>query len=286
MKPHEIVVISGKGGTGKTTLTSLLVASFGKTVICDADVDAPDLEILLKPEPLGEKPFWGMQTAKVDPSLCTGCSACVRACRFDAITMAEGKAVVNTSFCEGCDVCRRVCPESAISLLDTRQGTSYEGLTEFGPMWHAKLNPGGENSGKLVQFLRESARRTAREKGIPLILTDGPPGIACPAISAMTGADLAIVVTEPSGAAFHDVDRLSQVTARFDIPTAFVINKADLAPRLTEKLKEEATARNWKIIGEIPFKRAVVDAVAETRIPVLELEEEIKLIRKELDDFL
>jgi len=286
MKPREIVVISGKGGTGKTTFTSLLAASFGEAVICDADVDAPDLEILLKPRRINEQPFWGMQTAEVDPALCTGCGTCVAACRFDAISMVDGKAEVDTSFCEGCDVCRRVCPEKAISLVDTRQGTSYEGLTNLGPMWHARLNPGGENSGKLVQFLRESALHTARERDIPLILTDGPPGIACPAISAMTGADLAIAVTEPSGAAFHDVERLSQVTARFGIPTAFVVNKADLAPKLAEKLKQEARMRNWKILGEIPFNRAVVDAVAEARIPVQELQEEIQLIQKRLDNLM
>lgn len=286
MKPREIVIISGKGGTGKTTLTSLLIASFGKAVICDADVDAPDLEILLKPVPVGEEPFWGMQTATVDPSRCTGCGACVSACRFDAIAMTGGKAVVDTSFCEGCDVCRRVCPENAISLVDTRQGTSYEGMTEFGPMWHARLNPGGENSGKLVQFLRESALRTAREREMPLILTDGPPGIACPAISAMTGADMAIAVTEPSGAAFHDLDRLSQVTKRFGVPTALVVNKSDLAPKLADRIKQEAQARNWKILGEIPFKRGVVDALAETRIPVHELDEEIQSISKGLSTFL
>ncbi|MGC9490160.1 MAG: ATP-binding protein [Thermovirgaceae bacterium] len=286
MKPREIVVISGKGGTGKTTFTSLLTASFGKAVICDADVDAPDLEILLKPEPIAEQPFWGMQTAKVNPDLCTGCGACVAACRFDAISMAGGKAMVDTSFCEGCTVCRRVCPEKAISLVDTRQGTSYEGLTQWGLMWHARLIPGGENSGKLVQFLRESALRTARERDIPLILTDGPPGIACPAISAITGADLAIAVTEPSKAAFHDVERLSQVTSSFGIPTAFVINKADLAPKLAKQLKEEAQARNWNVLGKIPFNKAVVEAIAETRIPVHELHEEIQSIRKRLEDFL
>lgn len=205
MRPKEIVVTSGKGGTGKTTLTSALAASLGKVALCDADVDAPDLYILLNPSIKTDYAFWGMDTAQVDPSKCIGCNRCIESCRFNSISMINGKAVVDTHFCEGCATCAYVCPTSAISMVPTRQGTYYESTTDFGPMWHAQLFPGGENSGKLVQILREKAKETASKEGIPYIITDGPPGVACPAISSITGCNFTITVTEPSMSALSDL---------------------------------------------------------------------------------
>ena len=185
MKIREITVVSGKGGTGKTSITAALAASApGGLALCDADVDAPDLEILLHPEPREEHAFIGMDTAGVDSQRCIGCGRCRDVCRFDAIRMEGGKARVDKTFCEGCAACTLVCPVGSIAMEETRQGTWYVGETGFGPMVHARLNPGGENSGMLVQLVRKEARRIAESRGLGTILTDGPPGIACPAISA------------------------------------------------------------------------------------------------------
>ncbi|MDO9509474.1 MAG: 4Fe-4S binding protein, partial [Thermovirgaceae bacterium] len=182
MKPREITVISGKGGTGKTSLAAALASvSPEKTVLCDADVDAPDLEILLHPRKISEHPFMGMQTALVDAGRCVGCGKCRNVCRFGAIGMHSGKAIIGTTFCEGCSACTLVCPQKCISIEETRQGTWFAGQTDFGPMVHARLDPGGENSGMLVQLVRREAHLAAEQTGARIILTDGPPGIACPA---------------------------------------------------------------------------------------------------------
>ena len=286
MRPKEIVVTSGKGGTGKTTLTSALAASLGKVALCDADVDAPDLYILLNPSIKTDYAFWGMDTAQVDPSKCIGCNRCIESCRFTSISMINGKAVVDTHFCEGCATCAYVCPTNAISMVPTRQGTYYESTTDFGPMWHAQLFPGGENSGKLVQILREKAKETASKEGIPYIITDGPPGVACPAISSITGCNFTITVTEPSMSALSDLKRLAQVARRFSVPMGVVINKADLSPNISAKIKEECFKDNIPIIGEIPFSENIPRAISERKIPLKEMKAEIDNIVKKVFELL
>lgn len=272
LKPKEITIVSGKGGTGKTSLTAAL-ASFapGKAVLCEADVDAPDLEILLRPQLVSEHPFMGMQTAAVDVEACIGCGKCESVCRFGAIAVSSGKAHVDKTFCEGCAACTLVCPPKCISMEDTRQGTWFFGQTEFGPMVYARLNPGGENSGMLVQLVRNEARLTSERVGARIILTDGPPGIACPAISAVTGADIALIVTEPTMSGRHDMLRIAGLCERFGAKAAVILNKADLSREGAVEIEEACRENGLPLLTSIPFLLDVVHAIAEARIPSEEL---------------
>ncbi|MCF7936517.1 MAG: ATP-binding protein [Synergistales bacterium] len=278
MSVKEIVVLSGKGGTGKTTLTSCLAAmAGGKAVIADTDVDAPNLWIPLHPENDSDEPFHGMDVAMVDQSKCIGCGRCLRTCRFDAIAFENNVARVDTGFCEGCAACTMVCPvPNCITMDKVEKGRVYHGVTPYGPMWHARLNPGGENSGMLVAQLRADARREAEEKGYGLLLVDGPPGLACPAISAMTGVDLAVVVTEPTPSGWHDLKRLSEVTSRFKVPIGVVINKTDLAPEQAQRMRDACREEGFAIFGELPFNRRAAEELADRRIPLDQLREPLE----------
>jgi len=272
MKTKEVTIVSGKGGTGKTSITAALAAlSPLGIVLCDADVDAPDLEILLHPEPEGDFPFMGMQTAGVDTDRCTGCGKCEDVCRFGAIKVTGGKARVDKTFCEGCSACALVCPVKCIAMEDTRQGTWFRGMTEHGPMVHARLNPGGENSGMLVQLVRKVAKEVAEKSGAGMILTDGPPGIACPAISAITGADAALIVTEPTMSGRHDMLRIADLCRRFGTSAAVVLNKADLSSEGSREIEEACRENGLPLLASIPFILDVVHAVSQARIPSKEL---------------
>lgn len=279
MRPREIVVVSGKGGTGKTSLASVLcVKASSKAVFADTDVDAPDLWILLKPEDKESFDFHGLEKAKIDPKRCVGCGKCFETCRFRAVKMNKGIASVNTTFCEGCGACTYVCPAECISMEKMQQGHYFMGETEYGPMWHALLNPGGENSGMLVSLIRKAAVRTAKERALPLVIIDGPPGVACPAISTLTGADMAVVVTEPSLSGWHDLERIGELCRRLGVSMKVVINKSDLAPDGAARISEKCRERGWHVLGTIPFRRKIVDAVSESRPPVDELSPEIDSI--------
>jgi len=276
MRPHEIVVVSGKGGTGKTSLSSALCAkAASKAVFADTDVDAPDLWILLKPEDKERFDFHGLEKAKIDPERCIGCSKCLETCRFSAIKMIKGLASVNTTFCEGCGACTYVCPQGCISMERMIQGHYSMGETEYGPLWHALLNPGGENSGMLVSMIRRASVKTAEERGLPIIIIDGPPGVACPAISTLTGADMAVVVTEPTLSGWHDLERVGELCRNLRVAMAVVINKSDLAPEEAKRIVGKCFERGWTVLGTIPFRREVVDAVSESRPPLKELSPEI-----------
>lgn len=279
MRPREVVVVSGKGGTGKTSLSSALCAkASGKAVFADTDVDAPDLWILLKPEEQERFDFHGLEKAKVDGDKCIGCGKCMETCRFNAIEMKDGVASVNTTFCEGCAACTYVCPVQCISLEKILQGHYFHGETEHGPMWHALLDPGGENSGMLVSLIRRSAAATAEDKGFSLIVIDGPPGVACPAISTLTGADLAVVVTEPTLSGWHDLERVGELCSQLRVPMTVVINKSDLAPDEADNIAVKCRERGWPVLGMIPFRKEVVDSVSQAKIPVKELSPEINRV--------
>lgn len=265
----EIVIVSGKGGTGKTSVTAALasLASQEGVVLCDADVDAPDLWLLIPPKEQEKIPFMGMDGAEVNEEVCIGCGKCRDFCRFDAVAMVDGKARIRQGKCEGCAGCTMVCPVQAISMVPRRQGSWYKAETGKGKLVYARLYPGGENSGMLVTTVKKAAEETAKREGHPFVLVDGPPGIACPAIAALTGASLAVAVTEPTESGIHDLLRLHQIATKLDVPTAVVLNKWDvtsLAPRVREVCLETGIP----ILGEIPFSKKIPEAVASAEVPL------------------
>lgn len=277
MTPREIVIVSGKGGTGKTTVAASLAAFLaGRALFCDADVDAPNLQLLLAPKTLKSESFFGMPVAAVNSGCCTGCGLCDRECRFNAITMVRGKAVVDSDACEGCALCLHLCPSKAVSMAPVVKGQIMESDTAYGPLFHGRLNPGAANSGKLVQQIKDSARRRAREASIPWIVVDGPPGIACPALSAMSGADLVLIVTEASRSAQSDLKRLVETIKPFRLSSAVILNKAGLAPQEEQALFALCGELNLPFWGALPFRPDIARLQARAEPP-------LDLIRPEMD---
>lgn len=266
---HEIVVISGKGGTGKTSVCAALahLASEGSKasghgpVICDLDVDAPDLHILLSPVPRSREPFISGNEAVINPELCVHCGKCAELCKFGAITHDRDVYAVEPLRCEGCGVCFQLCPAGAISFPDRECGEWYISDTRFGIMAHALLNPGQENSGRLVSLLKQQARELAREHGSDTILCDGSPGVGCPVISSLSGATLAVAVVEPTPSGVHDFERVAALCDHFRIPVALIINKADLNPKETAHIHALAREKGYAVTAELPFSPDVTQAM-------------------------
>lgn len=276
-KVTEIVVISGKGGTGKTSLTASFAHLAADRIVCDLDVDAPDLHILLAPKHLRSEPFVSGHEAMIDPGRCTDCGQCAALCRFEAVREADGGYVVDPVRCEGCKVCVACCPAGAVDFLDKTCGERHVSDTRFCTLVHARLFPGEENSGRLVTLLRREARALAEEEGKSLILCDGSPGIGCPVISSLSGADLAVAVTEPTPSGAHDFARVAELCAHFRVPVALVVNKHDLNPEQTLAIEDAARARGNVVAGRIPFHPDVTaamlarKAVTETDSPLAPL---------------
>ncbi len=257
----QLTVISGKGGTGKTTLLASLAALAGRAVIVDADVDAADLHLLLQPRVRRREPFVASQIARIDLERCDGCNRCVKVCRFSAISSLK----VDPIACEGCEVCYHICPKGAIALEDVQSGEWFISETRFGPMVHAKLGVAQENSGKLVTLVRNEARRLAQEEGYPLILIDGPPGIGCPVIASLGGVDAALVVTEPSLSGIHDLKRVLKVCGHFQVPAWVCINKWNINPGNTGMIEDFCRENGLPVIGKIPFDPIVTRAMISAR---------------------
>ena len=265
----ELVVLSGKGGTGKTTLTSSLSKIIKDKVIVDADVDASDMFILLKPRVLKKEIFRGKSVAFIHQDKCIHCGLCEQHCRFDAIHKnSEGQFIVNEFKCDGCELCVYVCPVDAITMEQGIVGEWYLSETDFGPMVHARLNPGDENSGNLVTMVKHQAQIVAKEKGLNKIIIDGPPGTGCPVISALSGATATIIVTEPTLSGMHDLDRILKVANQFKVLPKIVINKYDLNNENVREIEKFARENNAKIIGRIPFDHCVIDALLNEKTPV------------------
>jgi len=254
----QLTIISGKGGTGKTTITASFAILADNPVIADADVDAPDLHLILAPKPFETIPYVGMKVAVKDHTLCKLCAECRKHCRFDAI---DEELNIIEDLCEGCGVCAHVCPNDAISLKPTPAGYAYMSETRAGPMSHAVLKPGASTSGKLVTLVRENARKLARRYNRGLIIIDGPPGIGCPVIAAIVGVDLVLIVTEPSVTAIHDMERILEVVTHFRIPALVCINKYDLNPSMTREIEHYCKARNVKVAGKLPFDKTATRAM-------------------------
>ncbi|NIA23217.1 MAG: (4Fe-4S)-binding protein, partial [Proteobacteria bacterium] len=263
----EIIIISGKGGTGKTTLTASVSKYMNKKVICDADVDAADMFLLMKPEVTKKTAFRGKSVAIINSERCTSCDLCRKHCRFNAIDVINGLYTVNPYSCDGCSLCTIVCPTGAVKMEQMTVGEWYVSQTKFGKMVHARLYPGAENSGNLVTMVKRQAHILAEEENADYVIVDGPPGIGCPVTSTLSGANLAIIVTEPTFSGIHDLERVYETAVHFKTPVWIVINKYDLNLRNSEKVERFAKDKGIEIIEKIPFSRCVIDSVVKGEIP-------------------
>jgi MinD superfamily P-loop ATPase len=263
MIPFEITLLSGKGGTGKTTFSASFIAlSHPAVLAADLDVDASNLPIILETVEIERESFSGMELAVIDSDSCTGCGKCLSVCRFDAI---DHDLNIMEERCEGCGVCSLVCPVNAIELVRRKEGDLLVSETRFGTMVHSELRPGGEGSGKLVSLIRSKAREIASERSIPLIISDGPPGIGCPVISSLTGTDLAVVITEPSPSGMTDLIRILDLCSHFGIKTTVIVNRCDIDEEISQKIIELVKEKGSTVIGEIPFDMSVYDSLSRGR---------------------
>ncbi|PIE69506.1 MAG: (4Fe-4S)-binding protein [Deltaproteobacteria bacterium] len=253
----EIVVISGKGGTGKTSTVAALASCGPDKVLADCDVDAADLHLILDPDIQATHEFWNGNLGSIDQDICISCGTCLEHCQFEAISH---DFQVMQEHCEGCGVCAYVCPQEAVRMVPRLCGEWYQSTTRHGSMIHAELGIGEENSGKLVSLVRTKAHDKAVELGIATVLVDGSPGIGCPVIASLTNAGLAVIVVEPTISAIHDMERVHQLTSHFRIPAMVLVNKADINPQLVEKMKAYCQAREIPLLGTLPYDAAFTKA--------------------------
>ena len=266
-KPKELVVISGKGGTGKTSIVASFAALAEKVVLADCDVDAADLHLVLEPRIVRRESFSGGQRARIKSGHCAACGKCEEICRFDAIYFdGPGNGKVDKTFridpiaCEGCGVCAWFCAERAIEFAPAVNGEWYVSDTRQGPMVHAKLGIAEENSGKLVSIVRKEAGAIARQRRLDLVLIDGSPGIGCPVIASITGADLVLIVTEPTLSGLHDLGRVADVARHFGIPGMVCVNKWDLNPDIAAGIEHQAGEHGLAVAGRVRYDGAVTEA--------------------------
>jgi MinD superfamily P-loop ATPase len=269
-KITQLAVISGKGGTGKTSYVAAFAHIQTNLVLADCDVDAANLHLLVggRQEEGATEPFKSGFKAAVDPDVCTGCGRCLNVCRFHAVVITEGpgpdfeaKARIRNLSCEGCGCCADECPTGAISLRENTAGELYVSPSRFGPLVHARLTPGEGTSGKLVTRVREKAKEIAFQNDAELVLIDGSPGIGCPVIASISGTDGALIVTEPTVSGLHDLIRVADLCAHFKIPTFAVINKCDINPDVRDRIKEQCRDRGIEVLGGIPFDPVFVSAL-------------------------
>ena len=264
----QLVLLSGKGGTGKTSLSAAFahLSASKAFVFVDADVDAANLSLVMAPEQVNAHEFWGGSLAEVEPEGCTECGACVPVCRYDAIFPdPSGKPAywVDPMACDGCAACVYACPQGVIRMVQQQEGHWYQSGTPYGMLFHAELFPGRENSGKLVTLVKQNARLWAEDHHLPLVIIDGPPGIGCPVISACAGADLGLIVTEPSLAGIHDMKRVLGTLRHFRVPAVVCVNKADIYPQGTAHIYQFAAEQGLEVVGEIPYDESVHVAMLE-----------------------
>ena len=261
----EVVILSGKGGTGKTSMVGSFAALSRGKVLADCDVDAADLHLLLKPVIQRDHEFWSGQVAIIDEEKCTQCGLCQDVCRFDAI---DNFKVIPAS-CEGCGFCYHICPVEAITMQERLSGHWFVSDTKYGPLVHAKLGIAQENSGKLVALVRQEARQIAEKQGFDYVISDGPPGIGCPVISSLSGANLALLVTEPTLSGIHDLERVLGVCHHFGIPALVCINKYDLNEDNAHQIESYCLGQGVEVAAEVPFDNIVTEALVQG-LPVVE----------------
>jgi MinD superfamily P-loop ATPase len=265
MDPHsvkQLTIVSGKGGTGKTTIAAAFAALARNKVMVDCDVDAADLHLLLQPQIETQEKYFGGRSPDVDLDKCTQCGLCTEMCRFQAIE----NGIVNSISCEGCGFCSHICPEKAITMREAFSGDWFVSETPYGPFIHARLGIGEEHSGKLVTVVRKKAVEIATEKGLDFILIDGPPGIGCPVTSSLTGADLVLAITEPTLSGIHDLERILKLSDHFKIPSVVCINKFDLNLEHSAHIASYCKKNGSRLIGQIPYEPKVVEALVHRKI--------------------
>ncbi len=266
----EIVVISGKGGTGKTSLTASFAVLGGQDlVVADCDVDAADMHLLLEPDFANGEDFFSGELAVIDQAKCGGCGRCEEVCRYDAIDVIDGRYVVDEIGCEGCGYCARVCPDEAISNIEQMVGQWYRSTIRTGStMIHARLKIGADNSGKLVAKVKKVAKEVAENEGKNWILVDGSPGVGCPVVSSLSGASLVVLVTEPTVSGLHDLRRVHQLVKMFGIKSGCVINKADLNSDVLRDLCGFLAEEGIPVLAEIPYNEQFTAAVTNGKTVV------------------
>jgi len=257
----QLAIVSGKGGTGKTTIAAAFASLAKNKVMVDCDVDAADLYLLLRPKVLAQEKYFGGRSPHVDLDKCTQCGLCAEVCRFHAID----NGVVDPVSCEGCGFCSHVCPEDAITMEEAFSGDWFVSDTPYGPFVHARLGIGEENSGKLVTVVRKQAMEIAKEKHLGFILIDGPPGIGCPVTASLTGVNLILAITEPTLSGIHDLERILKLAEHFKIPSAACINKFDINLENTDRIVAYCEKNGCGIIGKIPYEPKVVEALVNTK---------------------
>jgi MinD superfamily P-loop ATPase len=282
----QLTILSGKGGTGKTTLTASLAVLARNAVLADCDVDAPDLHMLLHPEVIKTQEFKGSKLAVIDKTKCDNCGFCREKCRFDAITEAFE---VDPIACEGCGVCAAICPVDAITMTERVSGYAYISKTKYGFMAHALLSPGEANSGKLVTLVRQNARILSEKENSNLIIIDGPPGIGCPVIASVTGVEVGLVVTEPTMSGIHDLQRALQLLAHFSVTPLVCVNMYDINKDNTSKILRFCKENSIKVVGRIPFNPKVTEAMVNGKTileyaPESDVSKEIENIWKSCKD--
>lgn len=261
----EIAVISGKGGTGKSSISAAFASLNKAVVLADCDVDAANLHLLFNPKQDYIQEFVGARKAVIDQQRCTQCGLCMEYCRFDAIHQKDGRMFISNLACDGCQLCQRICPQKAIDMFSTSKSNLYAGSFRHGQMVYGRLAPGEENSGKLVSLVREKARQLAFTNHIKTTIIDGPPGIGCPVISSITGVDRVVIVTEPSMSALSDLKRIIRITHKFKIIPQVIINKYDLNSKLTNQIQAFCHLTSTPISGLIPFNKEFIDAMVHCK---------------------
>ncbi len=263
----EIVVISGKGGTGKTSLTASFAVLAGKNlVVADCDVDAADMHILLNPDFALSEEFYSGELAIIDQELCTTCGDCAAVCQYDAIPVIDGRYVVDEIGCEGCGYCARICPTEAITNISQNVGNWYRSKIRTGAtMVHARLNIGADNSGKLVAKVKNEAKAEAKQTGKNLILVDGSPGVGCPVVSSLSGASFVVLVTEPTVSGLHDLRRVHELVKMFGLPSGCIVNKSDLNREVLDDLRRFLDEENIALLSEIPYNEKFTEAITAGR---------------------
>ena len=269
-KIKQLVVVSGKGGTGKTVITAAFAVLADNKVMADTDVDAADLHILLHPKIVKKQEFRAGKTAKIIEDKCIKCGKCLTACRFEAVQVLKkgsdaGKFVIDPVSCEGCAFCYHICPVQAVNMEDNLSGEWYISDTKYGPFVHAKLGIAEENSGKLVTIVRENAKKVAEEKGCDLIIIDGPPGIGCPVIASISGVDGVLIVTEPTLSGKHDMARVAELARHFNMKTFAAVNKYDLNPEISDDIEAYCSEKNIIFAGRVPFDPVVAKALVNRK---------------------